>query len=35
MGEVSGTIPEGVKELEACLPVKEVEDLKGQGKAEG
>lgn len=24
MGEVSGTMPEGVKELEVCLPVKEV-----------
>lgn len=35
MGEVSGTMPEGVKELEACLSVKEVKELKGKVKAEG
>lgn len=35
MEEVSGTMPEGVKELEVCLPVKEVEEREGKGKAEG
>lgn len=35
MGEVSGTMPEGVKELEVCLPVKEVEVLKEKGIAKG
>lgn len=35
MGKVSRTMPKRNKELELCLPVKEVEELKGKGRAEG
>lgn len=35
MEEVSGTMLEGVKELEVCLPVKEVEEVGQKGKVEG
>lgn len=34
MGEISGTMLKGVKELEVCLPVREVEELKRKGKVE-